>query len=94
MQIQTIQKGFEAFKSEFEMLEKDLKHSDPNLNYLKRIRSIRLQIRTSQMQIWTVQKGFEAFEFETVERVAKYSNETFSFVKKHSNANPNHSKRI
>jgi len=51
MQILTIQKGFKAFESKFELFEKDSKHSNTISTYLKRIRSIRMQIRT-------IQKGF------------------------------------
>ena len=41
-QIRTIRKGFEAFEWNFEPLEKDLKHSNPNSNQSKGIRSIRI----------------------------------------------------
>ena len=54
MQIRTIQKAFEAFECKFEVLKRDLKHSNANTNHSKGIWSIR-------MQILTVQKGSEAF---------------------------------
>ena len=46
MQIRTIRKGFEAFEWKFEPFERDSKHSNPNSNRTKGIRSIRIQIRT------------------------------------------------
>ena len=55
MQIRTIRKGFEAFESKFEPLERDSKHSNANSNHSKGIRSIWMQILT----IWTT---FEEFE--------------------------------
>ena len=86
MQIRTIWKGFKVFECKFEPFkrdsigifepfEKDLKHSNPNSNHSKVIRSIRIQIQT----IW---KGLEAFEckFEPFERDSK-----------HSKSNSNHS---
>ena len=68
MQIQTSRKELEAFKSKFEPLERDSKHSNADSNHLKGIRSIQMQIRTSRSR-----KGFEAFEskFEHVERDSK-----------------------
>jgi len=55
MPILTIRKGFEAFKSNFEPLERDSKHLNANSNFLKGIWNI-------GMQILTVRKRFEAFE--------------------------------
>ena len=60
IQILTIRKGFEAFESDskylkkgfkafewkFETFERDSKHSNPNSNYSKGTRSIRMQIQT------------------------------------------------
>ena len=46
MQIRTIWKGFEAFKSKFQPYERDSKHSNANSNHSKGIRSIRMQIQT------------------------------------------------
>ena len=48
------EKGFEAFEWKFEPFEKDSKHSTANLNILKRIWSIHLEIRT-------IRKGLESF---------------------------------
>ena len=43
MQIETIQKGFEAFNCKFEPFEMESKHSNANFNHSTRIRSIRMQ---------------------------------------------------
>ena len=56
MQIQTFWKGFEAFECKFELLERDLMHSNPNSNqdrkvlnanskHSKGILSIRMQLK-------------------------------------------------
>ena len=109
MEIRTIQKGFKAFDRKFEPFEWDSKHSNPNLNHSKGIRSIRMEIRTIRM-------GFEAFEwkFESFKRDSKDSNgnsnhskgirsiriafkrkfEPFERDPKHSNPNSNHSKGV
>ena len=78
MQLQAMQKGFEAFKCKFEPLERFSKHSNANSSHSKLIES-------SQMQILTIRKKFEAFKckFEPFERDSK-----------HFNANANHSKGI
>ena len=92
MEIWTIRKRFEAFEWKFEPFERDLKHSNQNLNHLKVIRSIWMEIWTIrkgfvafESKIWTIQKGFEAFEskFETFERESK-----------HLNPNSNNSKEV
>ena len=64
MQIETIRKAFEAFECKIELLERDSKRSNANLNHSKGIRSIR-------MLIWTIRKVFEAFEsrFDPFERI-------------------------
>ena len=107
MHILTFQKGFEALESKFEPFERDLKQSNANPNhYLKRIRSIQLQIRT-------IQKVFEAFEckFEPFQKdfktfVCKFEPLEKGFERlecnfeplerdlKHSNANCYYSKQI
>ena len=76
MQILIFRKGFEAF-------EKEWKHSNANLNYLKGIQTIQMHIRTIlkdsnhskrirsfRNKIRTIRKVFEAFEctFESFER--------------------------
>ena len=68
MQIQTIRKGFEAFKCKIELFERDSMVSKQNSKYSKGIQSIR-------MQIPTIRKGFEAFEckIEPIERDSKVS---------------------
>ena len=45
MEILTIRKRFEAFKSKLKPFERDSKHSNANSNHFKGIRSIRMQIR-------------------------------------------------
>ena len=55
MEIQTIQKEFEAFECKFEPFERDLKCWNANSNHWKLIASIR-------MEIWTIWKEFEVLE--------------------------------
>ena len=75
-EIQTTWKGYKGFEYKFEPFEKDSKNLNPNSNYSKEIRSIRIQVRT-------IQKWFEAFEckfvafkckFEPLERDSKHLN--------------------
>ena len=91
MQIQTIRKGFQAFKFKFEVFERDSKHSNANSKHSKVIGSIRMQIRA-------IRKGFVAFKckFEPFERVSKHSNEIRAIRKgsKYLNANSNRLKGI
>ena len=69
MQIRSITKGIEAFKSTLETLERDSNHSNVNSNHSKGMWSIQIKfsnhlkgIRSIQMQILTIRKGFEVFK--------------------------------
>ena len=64
MQIRTIGKGFEVFKSKIEPFERDFKHLNANSNHSKGIRSIRNQILYIRNQILIIQMGFAAFEIK------------------------------
>ena len=62
MLIQTIQKGFEAFKYKFDPIEKDLNHSNVNSNNSNAKSNHLSKIQSIQMQIRTLQTRFEALD--------------------------------
>ena len=68
----------EAFESKFQAFEKDSKHSNPNTNHSKGIRSSPLQIQTIPTSFKSFESKFESFERDW----------------NHSNENSNHSKGI
>ena len=76
MQILTIRKGFETFKSKFKPLQRYSKHSNANCNHLNENSNHSKGVWSIPMQIQTIRKAFETFEskFEPYKRDSRNSN--------------------